>query len=129
MIIKGDKIAMVKPIRDEKTYDEALKRIDVIWGAEIGTPDGDELDVLMILVKAYEDKYYPMPPSDPVEAILFRMEQMDFRRKDLEQFIGPKSRVSEVLNRKRTLSLKQIVKLHHGMDIPYESLIHENLIT
>jgi len=129
MIIKGDKIAMVKPIRDEKTYDEALKRIDVIWGAEIGTPDGDELDVLMILVKAYEDKYYPMPPSDPVEAILFRMEQMDFRRKDLEQFIGPKSRVSEVLNRKRTLSLKQIVKLHHGMDIPYESLIHDNLIT
>jgi HTH-type transcriptional regulator/antitoxin HigA len=57
------------------------------------------------------------------------MEQMDFRRKDLEQFIGPKSRVSEVLNRKRTLSLKQIVKLHHGMDIPYESLIHDNLIT
>ena len=120
---------MVKPIRDEKTHDEALKRIEVLWGAEIGTPDGDELDVLMILVEAYEDKYYPMPPSDPVEAILFRMEQMDFRRKDLEQFIGPKSRVSEVLNRKRTLSLKQIVKLHHGMDIPYESLIHENLIT
>ena len=118
---------MVKPIRDEKSYEEALKRIELLWGSEIGTPEGDELDVLMILVEAYEDNQYPMPPSDPVEAILFRMEQMDLRRKDLEAFIGPKSRVSDVLNRKRLLSMKQIVKLHHGMGIPYESLIDESL--
>lgn len=118
---------MVRPIRDEKSYNEALKRIELLWGSEIGTPDGDDLDVLMILVEAYEDKHYAMPPSDPVEAILFKMEQMDLRRKDLEQFIGPRSRVSEVLNRKRRLSMKQIVRLHHGMGIPYESLIDENL--
>ena len=118
---------MVKPIRDENAYKEALERIELLWGSETGTLDGDELDVLMILVEAYEDKHYPMPPSDPVEAILFRMEQMDLRRKDLERFIGPKSRVSEVLNRKRHLSMKQIVRLHHGMSIPYESLIDESL--
>ena len=119
---------MVKPIRDKKSYNEALKRIEALWGSGIGTRDGDELDVLMTLVEAYEDKHYPMPPSDPVEAILFRMEQMDLRRKDLEQFIGPKSRVSDVLNRKRALSMRQIVSLHHGMGIPYESLIDDSLM-
>ncbi len=118
---------MIKPIRDEKAYNDALKRIELFWGSEIGTLEGDELDVLMVLVETYENKHYPMPPSDPVEAILFRMEQMDLRRKDLEAFIGPKSRVSDVLNRKRRLSMKQIVKLHYGMDIPYESLIDESL--
>jgi len=97
---------MAKSIRDEKSYNEALKRSEVLWGSEIGTPDGDELVVLMTLVEAYEDKYYPMPPSEPVEAIRFMMEQMDLRRKDLEQFIGPKGRVSEVLNRKQPLSMK-----------------------
>ncbi|MCG6878694.1 MAG: transcriptional regulator [Deltaproteobacteria bacterium] len=118
---------MIKPIRDKKSYNQALKRIESLWGSEIGTPEGDELDVLMILVEAYEDNHYPMPPSDPVEAILFRMEQMDLRRKDLEAFMGPKSRVSDVLNRKRRLSMNQIVKLHYGMGIPYESLIDESL--
>ncbi len=68
---------MVKPIRDEKSHNEALKRIEALWGSEIDTPDGDELDVLMTLVEAYEDKHYPMPPSDPVEAILFRMEMRE----------------------------------------------------
>ena len=119
---------MIKPIRDEHSYNQALKRIEKLWGAEIGTSDGDELDVLMTLVEVYEEKHYPMPPSDPVEAILFRMEQMDLRKKDLERFIGPKSRVSEVLKRKRTLTMKQIVKLHYGMDIPYESLIDGNIV-
>lgn len=118
---------MIKPIRDEQTYNDALERIERLWGAEIDTPEGDELEVLMTLVEAYEDKYYPMPPSDPVEAILFRMEQMDLVRKDLEQFIGPKSRVSDILNRKRALSLAQVVKLHRGLGISYESLIGSNL--
>ena len=113
----------MKPIKDEQTYQRSLKRIEEIWGAEPDTPEGDELDILLILIEAYEEKHYPIPPSDPVDAILFRMEQMDLDRRDLEQFLGPKSRVSDVLNRKRSLSLPQIKKLHKGMGIPYESLI------
>ena len=113
----------MKPIKDEQTYKDSLKRIEELWGAEQDTPEGDELDILLVLVEAYEEKHYPIPPSDPVDAILFRMEQMDMKRKDLEQFLGPRSRVSDVLNRKRTLSLSQIKKLHKEMGIPYESLI------
>lgn len=119
---------MIKPIRNEQSYNQSLDRIEELWGAERGTPEGDELEVLMTLVEVYEDKHYPMPPSDPVAAILFRMEQMGLRRKDLEQFLGPKSRVSDVLNRKRTLSMKQVVNLHYGMDIPYESLLDANMV-
>ncbi|MEA1897835.1 MAG: transcriptional regulator [Bacteroidota bacterium] len=119
---------MIKPIRDEQSYNQTLKQIEELWGAESGTVEGDELDVLITLVEVYEEKHYPMPPSDPVEAILFRMEQMGLLRKDLEQFLGPKSRVSDVLNRKRSLSLKQIVNLHYGMDIPYESLLDVNMV-
>ena len=113
----------MKPIKDEQTYKDSLKRIEELWGAEQDTPEGDELDILLVLIEAYEEKHYPIPPSDPVDAILFRMEQMDMKRKDLEQFLGPRSRVSDVLNRKRTLSLSQIKKLHKKMGIPYESLI------
>ena len=113
----------MKPIKDEKIYKERLNRIEKLWGAEPDTPEGDELDVLLVLVEAYEEKHYPVPPSDPVDAILFRMEQMDLNRRDLEQFLGPKSRVSDVLNRKRPLSLPQIKKLHKGLGIPYENLI------
>ena len=113
----------MKPIKDEQTYKNSLKRIEELWGAEQDTPEGDELDILLVLIEAYEEKHYPIPPSDPVDAILFRMEQMDMKRKDLEKFLGPRSRVSDVLNRKRTLSLPQIKKLHKEMGIPYESLI------
>jgi len=119
----------IKPIRDEQTYNQSLNRIEELWGAEIGTPDGDELDVLLTLVEVYEAKHYPMPPSDPVDAIFFCMEQMDLSRKDLEQFLGPKSRVSDVLNRKRHLSMKQIVNLHRGIGIPYENLIDANMVS
>lgn len=119
---------MIKPIRDEQTYNQSLKRIEELWGSEFETPNGDELDVLLTLVEVYEEKHYPMPPSDPVNAILFCMEQMALSRKDLEQFLGPKSRVSDVLNRKRTLSMKQVVNLHHGMGIPYENLIDANMV-
>lgn len=119
---------MIKPIRDEQSYQEALARTELIWGAEIGTPNGDELDVLLTLLEVYEAKHYPMPPSDPVEAIKFCMDQMNLSPKDLQQYIGPKSRVSDVLNRKRKLSIRQIVKLHKGMNIPYESLINEDVV-
>jgi len=116
----------MKPIKDEESYKKSLVRIEELWGAEPDTVEGDELDILLVLVEAYEEQHYPIPPSDPVDAILFRMEQMDLDRSDLEQFIGPKSRVSDVLNRKRPLSLQQIKKLHKGMGIPYESLIESS---
>jgi HTH-type transcriptional regulator/antitoxin HigA len=118
---------MIKPIRDEQSYQAALARTAELWAAEIDTPDGDELDVLLTLVEVYESKHYPMPSSDPVEAIKFCMDQMNLGPKDLQQYLGPKSRVSDVLNRKRKLSIRQIVKLHKGMNIPYESLINENM--
>jgi HTH-type transcriptional regulator/antitoxin HigA len=113
----------MKPIKDEETYNKALARVEELWGAEPDTPDSDELDILLVLVEAYEEKHYPIPPSDPVEAILFRADQMNLDRKALEQFLGPKSRVSDVLNRKRPLSLPQIKRLHKGLGIPYESLL------
>ena len=113
----------MKPIKNEKIYQKYLKRIEALWGAEPDTPDGDELDILLVLVEAYEERHYPIPPSDPVDAIIFRMDQMNLNRKDLEPFLGPKSRVSDVLNRKRSLSLPQIKKLHRGLSIPYESLL------
>ncbi|MEN8134938.1 MAG: helix-turn-helix domain-containing protein [Thermodesulfobacteriota bacterium] len=115
----------IKPIKDEQTYLKALARVEALWGAPIDSPEGDELEVLMTLVEVYEEKNYPMPPSDPVEAIRFRMEQMDIKRKDLESYIGSKSRVSEILNRKRSLSMNQVIKLHRGLGIPYECLLGE----
>ncbi len=118
-------MATIKPIKDEQSYLKALARIETLWGASVDSPEGDELEVLMTLVEAYEDKNYPMPPSDPVEAIRFRMEQMGINRKDLEDYIGPKSRVSEIMNRKRSLSMNQVIKLHRGLGIPYECLLGE----
>lgn len=114
---------MIKPIHNDNDYQNALARIETLWGANQDTPEGDELEVLLILVDAYENKNYPMPPSDPVDAILFLMDQLNLSRKDLEPFLGPRSRVSDVLNRKRALTLHQIVNLHKGLHIPYESLI------
>lgn len=116
---------MIKPIHYENDHQMALKRVEELWGAKQDTPDGDELEVLLVLIEAYENKHFPMPPSDPIDAIFFLMDQMNLNRKDLEQFLGPKSRVSDVLNRKRHLTMHQIVKLHKGLRIPYESLIEE----
>ena len=116
---------MIKPIHNESDYKMALERVDYLWGAKPDTPEGDELDVLLVLIEGYESKHHPMPPSDPVNAILFLMDQLNLTRKDLEFFLGPKSRVSDVLNRKRNLTLPQIVKLHKELHIPYESLIEE----
>ena len=116
---------MIKPIHNESDYKIALARANHLWGAKQDTPEGDELDVLLVLVEGYENKHHQMPQSDPVDAILFLMDQMNLTRKDLEVFLGPKSRVSDVLNRKRNLTLPQIVKLHKELHIPYESLIEE----
>ena len=92
-------------------------------GAEVGTPEGDELEVLALLIGKYEDEQFPMPPSNPIEAIKFRMDQQGLTPRDLEPFIGSSGRVSEVLNGKRRLSLAMIKRLHEGLNIPYESLL------
>ena len=113
----------LKPIKNERELNRALKRIDELWGAKPDTPRGDELDVLLLLVEKYEDEHYAIPASDPIEAIKFLMEQNSLSRKDLEPYIGTSGRVSEVLGKKRNLTLTMIRKLHEGLKIPYECLI------
>ena len=113
----------IRPIKSEADYAAALAEIERLWGAEPNTAKGDKLDVWIALVEAYERTHHPIDPPDPVEAIKFRMEQMGLSRKDLEASIGSRGRVSEVLNRKRELSLKMIRELHHNFNIPLESLI------
>lgn len=113
----------IHPIKNQADYDKALNEADALWGAEEGTEKGDHLDVLLVLIENYEAKHYPIDPPDPIEAIKFRMEQMSLSRKDMERFIGSRGRVSEVLNRRRSLSLPMIRKLHRSLHIPLESLI------
>jgi len=116
----------IHPIKTESDYDAALREVEHLWGAPIDTPEGDHLDVLLVLVENYESKHYPIVPPDPVEAIKFRMEQMNITRKELEPIIGTRGRVSEVFNRKRSLTLPMIRKLHSKLHIPLESLVHES---
>ena len=118
-------MADVRPIRTEDDYDAALLEVERLWGAKLGTLKGDRLDVLATLIDSYEQTHHPMDPPDPVEAIKFRMEQGGLTPRDLEPFIGPSGRVSEVLNRKRPLSLRMVKRLHDGLKIPYESLLTE----
>lgn len=113
----------IHPVKTEKDYRKALLRIDGLMDATPDTKAGDELDVMTTLVEAYEREHFTINAPDPVEAILFRMEQMGLDRKSLEPFLGGRSRVSEVLNRKRSLSMSQIRKLHDGLNIPLENLI------
>ena len=113
----------LKPIKNDRELNRALKRIDELWGAKPNTPKGDELDILILIVEKYEDEHYAIPASDPIEAIKFLMDQNSMSRKDLEPYIGTSGRVSEVLSRKRSLTLAMIKKLHEGLKIPYECLI------
>lgn len=115
----------IRPIKTKRDYEKGLRRIEALMSAQPGTDEGDELEVLATLVEAYEQKHFPVSAADPVEAILFRMEQQGLERKDLEPFIGSRHRVSEVLNRKRNLSLDMIRKLHSGLGIPLEVLVGE----
>ena len=113
----------IKPIRNEDDLKRAFRRLEKIFQAGEGSEQADERDVLVTLVEAYESKHYDFGPADPVEAIKFRMEQDGLTPRDLEPLIGPSGRVSEVLNRKRPLSLRMVKRLHDGLKIPYESLL------
>ncbi|WP_416137068.1 helix-turn-helix domain-containing protein [Halomonas sp. HK25] len=117
----------IQPIRSDADLSRAFARLEEIWAAENDTPETDELEVLSILIEKYENEHYPIGPSDPIEAIKFRMEQQGLTQRDLEPFIGTSGRVSEVLNGKRNLSLNMIKRLHQGLKIPYESLIPPNV--
>jgi HTH-type transcriptional regulator/antitoxin HigA len=113
----------IKVIKTDEEYTQALERLEGIFDALEGTPDGDEAELLGILIEKYEDEHYPIEAPDPIEAIKFRMEQMNMDNKALAEVIGYKSRVSEIFNHKRKLSLKMIRTLHEKLKIPYESLI------
>ena len=113
----------IKPIRTETDYEAAMQEIDHLWGAAYGSPEGDKLDVLVTLVEAYEEKHYPIPPPDPIEAILHHMDSQGMTRRDLEPYLGSRARVAEVLNRRRALSLSMIRKLQRGLGIAADILI------
>lgn len=115
----------IKPIRDEKDYQNALERLEVIFDAKRGTEEGDELEILSILIDNYENEHFPIEMPDPIEAIKFRMEQMGMKQKDLEEVFGFKSRVSEILNKKRKLTLEMVRKLNTTLQIPTEVLIQD----
>ncbi len=116
----------IKVLKTEDEYTKALKRLEEIFHAPIDSIEGDEADLLSILIEKYENENYPIEVPDPIEAIKFRMEQMDMTKKDLADIIGYKSRVSEIFSRKRKLTLKMIKNLHDKMKIPYESLINND---
>lgn len=113
----------IRPIKTEQDYNTSIRRIEVLWGAKKDTPQGDELDLLVTLVESYEMKHYPIAPPDPIDAIKFRMEQMDLTNADLVQYLGSQSRVSEILNGKRKLTLGMIKSLYKGLRIPADILL------
>ncbi|MFY7987292.1 helix-turn-helix domain-containing protein [Flavobacterium sp.] len=113
----------IKPIKNENDYNQALERLEMIFDAKLGTPESDELEVLGILIDQYENEHFPIGLPDPIEAIKFRMEQMGYNQSDLAKIVGLKSRASEILNRKRKLSLEMIRQLHERLNIPTDVLI------
>lgn len=113
----------IKPIKTETDYQAALEEIEKLFEAAPDTPEGDQLEVLVTLVEAYEEKHYSIPKPDPIEAILYHMESRGLTRRDLQPYIGSRARVSEVLNRKRSLTMEMIRNLHKGLGIPAEILI------
>ena len=114
---------VIRPIKTDADYRAALNDIENLMMAEPDTVEGEKLDILVTLVEAYEAKHFPMDLPDPVEAIKFEMERKGLTVKDLEPMIGKSNRVYEILNHKRSLTLKMIWKLHEGLGIPAESLI------
>ena len=115
----------IVPIRNEKDYQKALDRLEEIFDAKKGTEEGDELEILSILIDRYENENFPIGMPDPIEAIKFRMEQMVMNQNDLAEVVGFKSSVSEILNKKRKLTLNMIRKLNTNLHIPTEVLVQE----
>lgn len=115
----------IRPIRNEEDYEAALAEIDGLMDAHPGTPEGDRLDVLVTLVEAYEARYWTIDAPDPIEAIQVRMEQKNLRQRDLVPMIGSRGRVSEILSRKRALTLPMIRRLAESLDLPADVLIRE----
>lgn len=115
----------MKPIHTGEEYKIALQRAEELFDSKKGTPEGDELELLLILIDKYEKDHFPIDLPDPIEAIKFRMEQLQMKPKDLADLIGYKSRVSEILNRKRKLTLDMIRKLHVNLNIPTDVLVQE----
>ena len=113
----------IRPIRNEEDYETALEEIEELWEAEPGTTEVDRLEVLVMLVEAYEAEHYPIPDPDPIELILHVMEARGLTRRDLEPYLGSRARVSEVLNRRRPLSLEMIRKLQAGLGLPADVLV------
>jgi HTH-type transcriptional regulator/antitoxin HigA len=113
----------IKPIRTESDYEAALAQIDARFDAPPGTADGDLVEMLTILVEAYEEQHYPIAPPDPIDAIKFHMQRLGLTRRDLEPYIGSRARVSEILNRRRPLTLTMIRRLQAGLGIPAGTLL------
>lgn len=115
----------IRPIKTKKDHAQALKRVEQLMGAKANSPEGDELDILVTLISAFEAKHYPIDEPDPIAAIQHRMEALGMDRKDLEPLLGSRSRVSEVLNRKRKLTMDMVRNLHVSMNLPAETLIQD----
>lgn len=115
----------IKPIRTKKDYKAALQKMEKIFDAKPNSKEGDELEILGILIERYESDHYPIDYPDPIEAIKFRMEQLGYNQSDLAKVVGLKSRASEILNRKRKLTLEMIRQLHSSMNIPTNVLIQD----
>jgi HTH-type transcriptional regulator/antitoxin HigA len=119
-------LSEIHPIRSEADYEATLSEVERLWGARSGTPEGDRLDVLATLIDAYENEHHPIDPPDPIEAIKFRMEQQGLTRKDLEGILGSRTRIAEVLNNRRGLSINMIRRLHEKLGISAEVLIRSS---
>lgn len=119
----------IKPLKTLKDYEAALARLDILFDAPAGYPESDEADILAVLVEDYERAHYPIDAPDPVEAIIIRMEQLNLKQNDLVEAFGSKSRVSEVLNRKRKLTIDMIRKLSVKLNLPVSVLVKDyNLV-
>jgi len=115
----------IKPIKNEKDYQEALERLELIFDAALDSPEADEAEILTMLIDNYEQEFYPIEAPDPIEAIKIRMEEMNLKNKDLVGIIGAKSKVSEVLNKKRKLSVDMIRKLSESLRLSASILIKD----
>lgn len=113
----------IKTIKTEAEHKLALEKLNAVWGAKPNTKEGDILELLLLVIEAYEAKHFPIPQLDPIDAIKYKMEENELSQQDLVKFFGTKSRVSEVLNRKKPLTLKMIKSLYQNFGIPAETLL------